>query len=101
MPVKGDTFEFPYGFNIIDLHFNMVANIRAGKLHDIIPIEEYRYDGYPAINMMGFSIKLKSQEDFDEFKTHYKTFKLSERSKLAAFANRWFDISKFRIIRYL
>ena len=101
VPVTGDTFEFPDDFNIIDLHFNMVASVRAAKLTDIIPIEKYKYDGYPALNMMGFSIKLTSQEDFDEFRSHYSTFKLSERSKLAAFANRWFEITRFRNIRYL
>ncbi|MFZ5985629.1 MAG: hypothetical protein ACOYWZ_00670 [Bacillota bacterium] len=100
VPVKGDTFQFPADFNIIDLHSNMVANIRTSKLYDIVPIEKYKYDGYPALNLMGFYIKLKSQEDFDEFTAHYNTFKISERSKLAGFANRWFDITKFRNIRY-
>ncbi|MCX7749302.1 MAG: hypothetical protein N2645_20780 [Clostridia bacterium] len=101
VPIKGESYEFPDDFNIIDLHFNMVAYIRDARLNDIITIEKYRYDGCPAVNMMGFAIKLSSQEDFDAFKAHYKTFKLSERSKLAAFANRWFEITEFRNIRYL
>lgn len=100
VPTKGETYSFPKDFNIIDLHFKLVAKIREGKLYDVIAVEDYEYDNYPALNMMGFSIDLKSKEDFEEFKIHFRTFTLVERDKLAEFANKWFDITSYRKIRY-
>ncbi|MCX7923528.1 MAG: hypothetical protein N3B21_16190 [Clostridia bacterium] len=100
IPVKGETYFYPGDFNIIDLHFKLVAKVRDSKLSDLISINEYTYDQIPAINMMGFGIKLSSQEDLDEFKQDFTKFSINDREKLAAFANKWFDILKFRTIRY-
>ncbi|KRQ87932.1 hypothetical protein ABG79_00097 [Caloramator mitchellensis] len=100
LPIKGDTYEFPLDFNIIDLHFKKVAKVREGKLYDLIPVEEYKYDNFPALNMMGFYINLKSLSDYEEYVKDFNSFKITEREKLAAFANKWFDIVKFRKIRY-
>lgn len=100
LPIKGDTYEFPKDFNIIDLHFKKVAKIRDGKLYDIIAVEEYEYDEIPAFNMMGFSINLNSKNDYDEYKNDFNSFRITEREKLAAFANKWFNIVKYRRIKY-
>jgi sulfate adenylyltransferase subunit 1 len=100
VPISGETYHFPESFNIIDLHFKKVAKIREAHLSDVIDVNEYIYDGFPVLNMMGFSIKLSSQEDFDEFKSDFSKFKLIERDKLAAFANKWFEIVKYRTIKY-
>ncbi|MGE5583905.1 MAG: hypothetical protein ACM3X9_15415 [Bacillota bacterium] len=100
VPISGETYRFPESFNIIDLHFKKVAKIRAAALSDVIAVNDYVYDGFPALNMMGFSIKLSCQEDLDEFKHDFSQFKLVERDKLAAFANKWFEITKYRTIKY-
>lgn len=101
LPIKGDTYEFPGSFNIIDLHFKLVGKIREGRLCDIVRIDEYEYDETPSVNMMGYGIRLDSAEDFGDFKVHFSSFSLMERDKLAAFANKWFDILKYRSIKYL
>jgi hypothetical protein len=100
VPVKGETYQFPDDFNIIDLHYQMVAKIRDAKFCDLIPLETYEYDNYPALNMMGFAVKLNAGDDFVEFKRHFTTFSLAQRNKLAEFANRWFEITRYRKIKY-
>jgi bifunctional enzyme CysN/CysC/sulfate adenylyltransferase subunit 1 len=101
LPIRGDTYEFPETFNIIDLHYKMVGKIREGRLYDIERIDEYVYDGISSVNMMGYGIKLNTAKDFDDFKEHFTSFSLMERDKLAVFANKWFDILKYRGIKYL
>lgn len=107
LPVKGETYQFPLDFNIIDLdfniidlHFKLVGKIRDGRLCDVEKLNEYIFEGIPAVNMMGFAIKLSSQNDFEEFKKHFASFSLVERERLADFANRWFDIFKYRTVKY-
>lgn len=100
IPVKGETYQFPLDFNIIDLHFRLVGKIRDGRLFDLEKLNEFIFDGVPAVNMMGFAIKLSSQNDFEEFKKHFASFSLVERERLADFANRWFDIFKYRTVKY-
>lgn len=58
-------------------------------------------DGFPSVNMMGFGIRIETGDDFEVFKKHFAAFLLAEREKLAEFANRWLDISRYRTIRYL
>lgn len=100
VPVSGDTYQFPKDFNIIDLHFKLVGMIREGKLFDVRHIDEYVYDAVPAVNMMGYGIRLNSEQEFDEFKQHFNSFSIMEREKLADFANKWFDIFKYRTVKY-
>ncbi len=99
--ITGQTYEFPEDFNIIDLHTSLVAEIRDSKLYDIVTIEDFQYDELPALNIMGFSIKLNSSKDLNDFLVHFNSFSQTDRIKLADFANRWFDIVKYRTIRYV
>lgn len=100
LPIEGDTYEFPENFNVIDLHFYLVAKVRDGKFSDLIPLEKYEYDNNTAFNIKGFAMKISSKEEFEELKRQQKSFSLSEREKLADFANRWMDIVKYRKIGY-
>ena len=100
LPLKGKTYEFPEDFDIVDMHFRLAARIRASRLYDLVPMAEYTYDNIPAVNMMGFAIKLDSREAFKEFMDDFGRFTLSERDKLAAFANKWFEIGKYRTFGY-
>ncbi|MCX7711092.1 MAG: hypothetical protein N2484_14740 [Clostridia bacterium] len=100
LPVKGKTYEFPEDFDIVDLHFKLAARIRAARLYDIVPVGEYTFDNMPVVNMMGFGIRVSSREDFVEFQEDFKKFTLKEREKLAAFANKWFEIARFRAFGY-
>lgn len=100
VPIQGETYQFPLDFNIIDLHFKLVGKIRDGRLVDLEKLNEFVFEGMPAVNMMGFGIKLCSREDFEEFKKHFATFSILERERLADFANRWFDIFKYRTVKY-
>lgn len=100
VPIRGDTYEFPKDFNIIDLHFKLVGMVREGKLYNVEHIDEYVYDGLPAVNMMGYSIRLNTEEEFKAFKEHFNSFSIMDREKLASFANKWFEIFKYRAVKY-
>jgi hypothetical protein len=99
--LKGDTFSFQENFNIIDLYFKLVAMIREGKFYNLVKITEFEYDSLPAYNMMGFYINLTSNEDYQTFLREFTTFNLTQREKLAAFANKWIDIGRNKKIGYL
>lgn len=100
VPIIGDTYKFPKDFNIIDLHFKLVGMVREGTLHNIEHIDEYFYDGLPAVNMMGYGIRLSKEKDFKDFKEHFNSFSIMDREKLASFANKWFEIFKYRTVKY-
>lgn len=100
VPVAGETYSYPESFDIIDLHSRLVVKIRESKLNDLIGMEGYQYDRQPLINIKGFSINVGSQKDFEEFINDFEKFSIYDSNKLAAFANKWFDIVKNRNIRY-
>lgn len=94
IPYIGESYDFQKDFDVISLNSNLVAKIRAGKLSDIISLEEYSYENIAAINEDGFGINLSTQKDLETYKLEY------EKGINDIFANKWFDFSKYRNIKF-
>lgn len=101
LPSTGVTYEYPEEFNVLDLKTNLVATIRKSKLQDITLFSNYTYDFTPFIDSQGSFIRIQSGDDFIKFKIDFEKLQHPGSSKVAAFANKWFEFARFRQIRYL
>ena len=100
VPIAGETYSYPEDFDVIDLQNRLVARIRESRLTGLIPSEEYVFEPVAVLNQQGFATNIRSQEDFRRFKTDILESSSHDHSRQAALANRWFDITKYRTIRF-
>lgn len=101
IPSTGVTYEYPEDINVLDLKTNLVAIIRKSKLQDLILFSKYTYDFVPFIDSQGSFIPVHSEDEFTKFKIDFEKLQHLGSSKVAAFANKWFEFMRFRQIRYL
>ncbi|PRR82223.1 sulfate adenylyltransferase subunit 1 [Clostridium vincentii] len=94
VPFRGESYDFTEDFDVISLHSNFVAKIRAGKLKDVIALEGYSYENIAGINEDGFEIKLTSSKDLETYKLEYG------KGINDVFANKWLDFSKYRNVKF-
>lgn len=94
MPCKGESYDFKTDFDVIAFNPSLVAKIRAGKLIDIISIGEYSYGNIAVINENGFGLNITSEIDLQAFIID------SENGSNDIFANKWFDFTKYRTVRF-
>jgi len=98
VPSIGTTYEYPETFNVLDLKSGLVGIIRKSKLQDIVFFTNCEYDTVPFIDSQGAAIGIESQESFLSFKNDFKKL---QQADIIRFSNKWFDVMKFRRIRYL
>lgn len=100
VPVEGDTYAYPESFDVIDLKNKLAARIRKSRLNDVVSLDDYKYDGSAVLNTQGFAAKVTSQEDCEKLQKDFGRLSGSGEDKEAAFANKWFDIMKYRNIKH-
>lgn len=98
VPFVGKTYDYGENFDLISLKIGAAAKTRAGKLLDIVPLEDYVYEGFNTINEKGLGINISSASEFESFKQQYKAAS-EKKEDLEKFCNEWFDISKYRKIK--
>ncbi|WP_425058197.1 Sulfate adenylyltransferase subunit 1 [Sporomusa carbonis] len=98
MPTAGRTYEYPENFNVLDIQTKLVAKVRKSKLVDVVRLSAYNYDSLPVIDARGSFIRVESEEDFTQFRDELQRL---DSTKVTAFANKWLEFTKFRVIRYL
>ena len=94
VPFQGESYDFKENFDVIASNASLVAKIRAGKLIDIVSIGEYSYEDIAVINENGFGIKIISKKDLETYKLN------SQESINGIFADKWFDFTKYRTIKF-
>lgn len=100
VPIAGETYSYPQDFDVVDLPNKLVVKIRESRLNNLIRIGEYAYEPVAVLNQQGFSVKIRSQGDFLSVKNDFAELSIYDSSRQAAFANQWFDITKYRTIRF-
>jgi sulfate adenylyltransferase subunit 1 len=100
VPVEGETYSYPENFDVIDLHKGLVANIRKSRLSDIIGLAGYNYKDNVLVNTNGFQSRVASEVEFERFIAEFNGLNLKDNSKIAVFANKWYDISTNRKIKF-
>lgn len=93
IPLKGESYEYPENFDILELRDQVAIQIRDGKIADILPLQEYRYAGHPLTNGRGFAVKVSSIEELNQFLQEYR--ELDERREVA-FLNKWMNFDTYR-----
>jgi sulfate adenylyltransferase subunit 1 len=93
IPVHGESYHYPNDFDILVLRDQVAVQIRKQTIEEILPLNEYRYTGYPISNGRGFAIKVASQEELEEFLTGYTA--ATEQNE-EAFLNQWLRFDTYR-----
>ncbi|HHX56713.1 MAG TPA: GTP-binding protein [Clostridiales bacterium] len=95
VPLKTKGFQYPENYDIIVLRDKVAVKIREGKVGDIIPISEYKFDGYPVTNGRGFEVNAKSQDEIEQF---FKEYNETDDRTESEFLNRWLKFDSFRSV---
>ena len=93
IPVHGESYHYPNDFDILVLRDQVAVQIRKQTIEAILPLNEYRYTGYPISNGRGFAIKVASQEELKEFLTGYTA--ATEQNE-EVFLNQWLRFDTYR-----
>ncbi len=93
IPVHGESYHYPNDFDILVLRDQVAVQIRKQTIEAVLPLNEYRYTGYPISNGRGFAIKVASQEELEEFLTGYTA--ATEQNE-EAFLNQWLRFDTYR-----
>lgn len=93
IPIHGESYHYPNDFDILVLRDQVAVQIRKQTIEAILPLNEYRYTGYPISNGRGFAIKVASQEELEEFLTGYAA--VTEQNE-EAFLNQWLRFDTYR-----
>lgn len=100
IPTAGETYNFPDNFDVIDLVHGAAAKIRGRKLEDLVELDDYQYGKHPVVDTVGAYIKIENPEDINRFKREFESFSLNNIQERVSFANKWYDLMKFRRIQY-
>lgn len=95
IPTKGDSYSYPYSFDIIVLRDETAVKVRNKKITDITRISDYKYDNYPLVNGRGFEVLVSSEEEFENFINEY--YRLNDAEKNHFFA-KWMNFDTYRKI---
>ncbi len=93
VPVEGDSFTYPDFFDIIAADDNAAILVRDRKIEDIVPLADYKYSGLPVLDAKGFSLKINSNADFDNFIYAYRSTEPEKRSEIY---NKWARFETYR-----
>lgn len=96
VPLKGESFDYPEYIDILVFRDKVAIQIREGKISNIIPINEYLYEGYPVVNGRGFGIKVSSSEEITRLFKSYEEVNLQGVENSADFYNTWMTFDKYR-----
>ena len=98
LPLVGESYSYPDYFDIISFSEHVVVQIRNAKIHDITPLNEYHYEGYPLVNEQGLALKVKTNEDAINALQQY--FTSQQNDTLVAYTNKWINFSTYRTLHF-
>jgi sulfate adenylyltransferase subunit 1 len=101
VPVAGETYEYPENFNVLDIPTRTIVKIRKSRLNDIVELKDFGYDFVPLLDSNGAFIRVESKDDFGSFTAALPALAAEDKKGPADFANRWFEFTKFKKIKYV
>ncbi|MDR2339432.1 MAG: GTP-binding protein [Deltaproteobacteria bacterium] len=97
VPLSGDSYEYPYDFDIVVFRDRVAVLIRDGRVQDILRLDDYSFQGLPLVNGSGYKVIADSEESFRELRDAF----LSDGPKNeAALAQRHLDFNAYRRIAF-
>lgn len=95
IPVEGESYHYPDYFDVIVFRDKVAVKIRGRKVEEILPLEDYTYEGLPLINGRGFAIKADTKEKAEKLLAELKEQGYKPGSE---FFNRWLTFETYRKI---
>ncbi|WP_143321527.1 GTP-binding protein [Clostridium sp. HBUAS56010] len=95
VPTKGDSFNYPEFFDIVDVENEVAVKIRNARIEDMIRLKDFEYAGLPILDERGFALEVKSKSDFDQFIEEYHHL---EPDCKVSFVNKWAKFETYRNI---
>lgn len=95
IPVEGESYKYPYSFDIIVLRDSVAVKVRDRKITDIIPTSDYSYGDVPVVNGRGFEVLADSNEKIQQFLSEYSNLKSIND---ADFFAKWVKFDTYRKI---
>ena len=95
IPVEGESYKYPYSFDIIVIRDSVAVKVRDRKITDIVPTSEYSYGDVPVVNGRGFEVLADSNEKIQQFLSEYSNLKSIND---ADFFAKWVKFDTYRKI---
>lgn len=93
IPVAGESYHYPDSFDIIVLRDSVAVRVRDRKITEILPADQYTYDGVPVINGRGFAVLA---EDNDAVQAFLKEYAETPETDQKAFFAKWVRFDTYR-----
>lgn len=98
IPTTGFSFDYPSDFDIILLKERGFVKIRNKKIISIGELPNYKFEKFPVVNGRGFGIKIKDEQNFEEFLREFNA--IDSKRELANFSNKYFFLNQFRTLKF-
>lgn len=95
IPIEGESYKYPESFDILVLRDWTVVKIRDAKIKAIETMDDFCYSGLPLMNGSGFSIKVVTEDEFQQFIKEYKS---TEGKNELEFNTKWIAFDTYRRI---
>lgn len=96
IPLQSKSFKYPSYFDILVVRDHVAISIRAGKVVDILSLENYTYAGYPVVNGRGFEVNVHSNEEVANFIDAYGKVQNKEAAEEEKLSEEWLTIESYR-----
>lgn len=93
IPVSGESYTYPDGFDIIVLRDSVAVKVRDRKITEILPASDYSYSGVPVINGRGFGVNASSDSEVKQFLKEYAE---TDEKDQSGFFEKWVRFDKYR-----
>lgn len=98
VPLKGISYEYPSSLDVLIFRDNVSVKIRDGIIEKILPINQYKYEGYPLVNGRGFGLRINNEKDFNNLYELYENNGLKKNSEFDKILYSWIIVDKYRSI---
>lgn len=100
IPLQGTGYRYPENFDILVLRDQVAVLIRDGKVAQLLPIAQYSYGVYPALNGRGFALKVNSNSELTLLLKEYEAIDPNDEKALVTFSKEWLEFGLYRSLTF-
>jgi sulfate adenylyltransferase large subunit len=98
VPLEGRSFSYPEFFDVVVLRDRVAVRIRGGQVAQMLPLEEYRYEGLPVLNGRGFAFRVRSRAQWRACMEAFAS--VGDAGAEAEASLAWLDFTAYRDIPF-
>ena len=100
IPLQGTGYQYPENFDILVLRDQVAVLIREGKVAQLLPMAQYSYGIYPALNGRGFGLKINSNIELGLLLKEYEAIDSKDEKALVSFSKQWLEFDLYRSLTF-